>query len=329
MTLGLVVLTYGIVESEAHGWGSARTLLTLACGAALLAVFLLVEGRIASRPLVPLRIFASRALSAANVVVFCLGGSVFAMWYFVSLYLQQVLGYSPIEAGVAFLPMPLTIAACTQPATRLTGRFGAGPVLAFGMALIAAGMLLFTGLTAAGGYVSDVLAPSLLCSAGIGFSFVPVTIAATAGVDRTEAGLASGLVNTSRQMGGSLGLALLATVATQHTAAVAGDVSHVEALTEGFRHAFAVGAAIALTGAAGQRARAHKPSASISLSQISDLVGKAGVAWRRRSTGTSPTIAIVAACRKSTTSDPVIVAPTSTPRRSSTRKRLVPGAPRP
>ena len=249
VTLGLVVLTYGIVESEAYGWGSARTLLTLACGAALLAVFLLVEGRIASRPLVPLRIFASRALSAANVIVFCLGGSVFAMWYFVSLYLQQVLGYSPIEAGAAFLPMPLTIAACTQPATRLTGRFGAGPVLAFGMALIAAGMLLFTGLTAAGGYVSDVLAPSLLCSAGIGFSFVPVTIAATAGVDRTEAGLASGLVNTSRQMGGSLGLALLATVATQHTAAVAGDVSHVEALTEGFRHAFAVGAAIALTGA--------------------------------------------------------------------------------
>src|SRR5918992_523860 len=96
-------------------------------------------------PLVPLRIFASRALSGANVVVFCLGGSVFAMWYFVSLYLQQVLGYSPIEAGLAFLPMPLTIAACTQAATRLTNRLGAGPVLAAGMALIALGMLLFTG----------------------------------------------------------------------------------------------------------------------------------------------------------------------------------------
>ena len=130
----------------------------------------------------PLRIFGSRALSGANVVVFCLGGSVFAMWYFVSLYLQQVLGYSPIEAGVAFLPMPITIAACTQAATRLTGRYGPGPVLAVGMALIAAGMLLFARVAADGGYASDVLAPALLCSAGIGFSFVPVTIAATDGV---------------------------------------------------------------------------------------------------------------------------------------------------
>jgi EmrB/QacA subfamily drug resistance transporter len=249
VTLGLVIVTYGIVETESHGWGSTRTLLTLAAGATLLAVFLVVEGRLARRPLVPLRIFASRLLSGANVVVFCLGGSVFAMWYFLSLYLQQVLGYSPIEAGLAFLPMPLTIAACTQAATRLTTRLGAGPVLASGMALIALGMLLFTGLGSDGSYLSDVLVPSLLCAAGIGFSFVPVTIAATAGVHRTEAGLASGLVNTSRQMGGSVGLALLAAVATRRTAALDGDVSHAEALTDGFHRAFALGAAIALTGA--------------------------------------------------------------------------------
>jgi EmrB/QacA subfamily drug resistance transporter len=248
VTIGLLVLTYGIVQTDEHGWGSPRTLLTLAAGVALLALFLVIE-RFAARPLVPLRIFASRALSGANVVVFCLGGSVFAMWYFVSLYLQQVLGYSPIEAGVAFLPMPITIAACTQAATRLTSRYGAGPVLAAGMASIAAGMLLFARVPPDGGYVADVLGPALLCSAGIGFSFVPVTIAATNGVERTEAGLASGLVNTSRQMGGSLGLALLATVATQRTAGVAGDVSRIEALTEGFQRAFAVGAAIALTGA--------------------------------------------------------------------------------
>jgi predicted MFS family arabinose efflux permease len=208
-----------------------------------------VEGRLARRPLVPLRIFASRVLSGANVVVFCLGGSVFAMWYFLSLYLQQVLGYSPIEAGLAFLPMPLTIAGCTQAATRLTTRLGAGPVLAAGMGLIALGMLLFTGLATDGTYFGDVLVPSLLCAAGIGFSFVPVTIAATAGVARTEAGLASGLVNTSRQMGGSVGLALLAAVATQRTAALDGDVSHAEALTDGFHRAFAVGAGIALAGA--------------------------------------------------------------------------------
>jgi EmrB/QacA subfamily drug resistance transporter len=249
VTIGLVVVTYGIIGTESHGWGSARTLLTLAAGGILLATFLLVEGRLARRPLVPLRIFASRLLSGANVVVFCLGGSVFAMWYFVSLYLQQVLGYSPIEAGLAFLPMPLTIAACTQAATRLTGRLGAGPVLAAGMAMVALGMLLFTRVASDGTYLSDVLVPSLLCAAGIGFSFVPVTIAATAGVRAIEAGLASGLVNTSRQMGGSVGLALLAAVATQRTAAVAGDVSHAEALTDGFHRAFAVGAGIALAGA--------------------------------------------------------------------------------
>ena len=218
-TAGLVILTYGIVETEAHGWGSARTLLTLAAGLALLALFVLIEGRFARRPLVPLRIFRSRELSGANLVVFCLGAAVFAMWYFLSLYLQDVLGYSPIEAGLAFLPMPLLIAACTQLATRLTTRLGAGPVLAAGMALIGVGMLIFSGLDAHGTYVADVLLPALLCAAGIGFSFVPVTIAATAGVERRESGLASGLVNTSRQMGGSVGLALLAAIATQRTAA--------------------------------------------------------------------------------------------------------------
>jgi EmrB/QacA subfamily drug resistance transporter len=249
VTVGLVILTYGIVQTDEHGWGSPRTLVTLAIGLGLLAVFLLVEGRLARRPLVPLRIFASRALSGANVVVFCLGGSVFAMWYFVSLYLQQVLGYTPIEAGVAFLPMPITIAGCTQAATRLTGRFGPGPVLAGGMTLVATGMLVFAQLPADGSYVTDVLPAALLCSAGIGFSFVPVTIAATTGVERSEAGLASGLVNTSRQMGGSVGLALLATIATQHTDALGGDVSHLQALTDGFQRAFALGSVIALVGA--------------------------------------------------------------------------------
>jgi len=246
-TVGLVIVTYGIVETESHGWGSARTLLTLAVGFALLALFVLIEGRFARHPLVPLRIFRSRELTGANIVVFCLGAAVFAMWYFLSLYMQEVLGYTPIEAGLAFLPMPLTIAACTQVATRLTTRFGAGPVLAFGMTLIGTGMLIFSGLDAHGTYVADVLLPSILCAAGIGFSFVPVTIAATAGVERREAGLASGLVNTSRQMGGSVGLALLAAIATQ----VSGDsgAGHAQALTDGFTRAFEVGAGIAFTGA--------------------------------------------------------------------------------
>jgi EmrB/QacA subfamily drug resistance transporter len=248
-TAGLVALTYGIVGTEQHGWGSARTLITLALGALLLGVFVLIEGRLATRPLMPLRLFSSRLLSGANVVVFCLGAAAFAMWYFVTLYLQDVLGYTPIEAGLAMLPMPIAIAACTQAATRLTGRLGPGRVLGGGMTLIGIGMLLFARVPADGHWAADVLLPGLLTAAGIGFSFVPVTIAATAGVRREEAGLASGVVNTSRQMGGSVGLALLATIATRHTAAVAGTVSHAEALTQGYHRAFLTGAAFALAGA--------------------------------------------------------------------------------
>jgi EmrB/QacA subfamily drug resistance transporter len=242
VTAGLVVLTYAIVGTEEHGWGSARTLLVAGLGLLLLAVFLVIETRVADRPLVPMRIFASRALSGANVVVLCMGGASFAMWYFVSLYLQQVLGFSPIEAGLAFLPMTGSIVVCSQIASRLTNRLGPGPVLAGGMALIGSGMLLFTAISADGSYLADVLVPSVLCAAGIGFSFVPVTIAATTGVAGPEAGLASGLVNTSRQIGGSLGLALLATIATQRTADAG---TGIVALNEGFQDAFAVGAGIA------------------------------------------------------------------------------------
>jgi EmrB/QacA subfamily drug resistance transporter len=250
VTAGLVVLTYGIVETDVHGWGSARTLITIALGLALLATFALIEGRLAQAPLVPLRIFRSRPVSGANVVVFCMGAAAFAMWYFLSLYLQQVLGYDPIEAGLSFLPMTLAIIATSQLASRLTGRWGAGKVLSIGMTLIGLGMLGLTQVSADGSYLADVLVPSVVTAAGIGFSFVPVTIAATAGVRGPEAGLASGLVNTSRQVGGSIGLALLATVATQRTEHVAGTVSRAVALTDGFQRAFLVGAVFALVGAA-------------------------------------------------------------------------------
>jgi EmrB/QacA subfamily drug resistance transporter len=249
VTAGLVVLTYGIVGTERHGWASAQTLGTIAAGLGLLAVFLVIEGKLAGAPLVPLRIFASRPLTAANLVVFCMGGAAFAMWYFMSLYLQQVLGFTPIETGLAFLPMTVMIVGCSQLASRLTTRLGPGPVLVIGMTSLATGMALFTFIDADGSYLSDVLLPSLFAAAGIGLSFVPVTIAATAGVARAEAGLASGLVNTFRQVGGSLGLALLATVATQRTADLGGSVSDAVALTDGFRRAFVVGAGIGALGA--------------------------------------------------------------------------------
>lgn len=245
VTAGLIVVTYAIVRTDVHGWGSPSTLVTGAAGLALLAAFVLIEGRVARRPLVPLAIFASRMLSAANVIVFFLGAAVFAMWYFVSLYLQQVLGMSPLTAGVAFLPMTAAIVAATTQAGRLAHRFGARTVLTAGMALIAGGMAWFSQLSPNGSYGGDVLLPGIVTALGIGLSFVPVTVAAMTGVEHERAGLASGLVNTSRQFGGSLGLAILATLASQ-----AGRGEHgAIALTTGFHEAFLVGAAFALAGA--------------------------------------------------------------------------------
>jgi EmrB/QacA subfamily drug resistance transporter len=249
VTAGLVVLTYGIVRTEVNGWSSASTLITLGIGLVLLAVFLVIEAKLAAEPLMPLRIFRSRPLSAANLVVFALGSSVFAMWYFVTLYLQNVLGYSPLRAGFAFLPMTVLIVVCSRIAGPLVSRRGPWGMLAAGMSMIAAGLLLFSQISPDGTYLGDVLLPSILCAAGIGFSFVPVTIAATTGVDASESGLASGLVNTSRQVGGSLGLAILATVATTRTADVAGGMSAAEAATAGFDRAFSVAALFALAGA--------------------------------------------------------------------------------
>lgn len=249
VTVGLVVLTYGIVGSEQHGWGSGRTLGLMAAGAALLALFTVIESRLAEAPLVPLRIFGSRQLTGANIVVLFMGSSAFAMWYFVSLYLQEVLGFSPIQAGLAFLPMTLSIVVASQVAGRLVGTLGAGRVLTIGMTSIGVGMLLLSHVRADGSWAVDVLIPSLFCSTGIGFSFVPVTIAATSGVAGPEAGLASGLVNTSRQVGGSLGLALLATFATQRTEDLRVSVSPERALTEGFQQAFLIGGVFGLVGA--------------------------------------------------------------------------------
>ncbi len=249
-TVGLSVLVLGIVRTDVTGWGAASTLALLAAGAALLGLFLAIEGRIARSPLMPLRIYSSRTLSAANLVVLMIGAAVFAMWFFLSLYLQQVLGYSPLRAGLAFLPMTLCIVACSTLASRVVTRVGPKPMLVAGMTLQAIGLALFTRISPDGGYLSDVLVPSLLIAIGIGFSFVPVTIAGVTGVASEEAGLASGLVNTSRFVGGALGLAILAALATARTN---GDIHHGlaahAALTGGFELAFGVAAALSAAGA--------------------------------------------------------------------------------
>jgi predicted MFS family arabinose efflux permease len=240
----------GIVRTDATGWGSAQTLGLILGGVALLAVFLLLEGRFASAPLMPLRIYRSRTLSAANIVVLLIGGATFGMWFFVSLYLQQVLNYSPIKAGLAFLPMTLCIVVCSTAASRLVARFGARALLITGMVLLTAGMVMFTGISARGTYLGDMLVPSLLVAMGMGLAFVPATISAVAGVAPAEAGLASGLVNTSRLFGGALGLAILAAIATARTKH---DLRHAAvsahaALTSGFQLAFVFAAGFALIG---------------------------------------------------------------------------------
>jgi EmrB/QacA subfamily drug resistance transporter len=249
VTAGLIVLTFAIVRTDVNGWGSAQTLVIGAVGLALLALFVFIE-RHALRPLVPMRIFASRTLTAANLVVFMLGSSVFAMWYFVSLYLQQVLGYSPIRAGLSFLPMTLAIVVGSTFAGRNAERIGPGRLLTAGMSLITVGMLLFTRISADGSWASDVLLSGVVSTTGIGLAFVPATITAVAGVARSDSGLAGGLVNTSRQMGGSLGLAILATLATQRTQDLAGNGPiDAEDLVGGFHRAFLVGAGFAAAGA--------------------------------------------------------------------------------
>jgi EmrB/QacA subfamily drug resistance transporter len=249
-TLGLSVLVLGIVRTDVTGWGAASTLALLGGGAALLAVFVAIEGRFARSPLMPLRIYASRTLSAANVVVLLVGAAVFAMWFFLSLYLQQVLGYSPLRAGFAFLPMTLCIVAGSTLASRAVTRVGPKPMLVAGMIAQTIGLILFTRLSPDGSYLGDVLVPSLFVAIGIGLAFVPVTIAAVAGVASSEAGLASGLVNTSRLVGGALGLAVLAALATSRTDSELHHAASAHAaLTSGFVLAFAIAAAFSAAGA--------------------------------------------------------------------------------
>ena len=250
-TIGLSLLVLGIVRTDQTGWGDTSTLLLIAAGIALLGVFLVIEGRVARSPLMPLRIYRSRTLSAANVIVLLVGGASFGMWFFMSLYLQQVHGYSPIRAGLAFLPMTLCIVAGSTLASRLVGRVGAKPILIAGMTSLTVGLFWFTDISVHGSYVGAMLFPSLLTALGIGLAFVPATISAVAGVAPHEAGLASGLVNTARLFGGALGLAILAAIATSRTDS---DLHHAAttahaALVSGFQLAFLVSGALALVGA--------------------------------------------------------------------------------
>jgi EmrB/QacA subfamily drug resistance transporter len=249
VTGGLISLTLGIVRTDTLGWGSTGVLAPLAAGVALLAGFLLVEARFAEAPLVPLSIFRVGQLRIANLVVVLLYAAFFPVWFFLTLYLQQVLHLDAIVTGFGFLPMTLSIFAASSLAPRAVARFGPRLVITGGMTTATAGMLVLTGLAPGGTYAGPVLVGGVLAAVGMGFSLVPATIVAMQGVAGPQSGLASGLLNTSRLMGGALGLAVLSTIAAGHTHGALG-VSAARALTDGFDLAFGVGAVFCAAGAA-------------------------------------------------------------------------------
>jgi EmrB/QacA subfamily drug resistance transporter len=248
VTAALSILVYALVDANNVGWGSTQTIGLIVLSVLLMATFVAIELR-ASKPLVPFSIFRIRTLTGANVVGLLVGASLFSMFFFISLYMQQVLGYSAIHAGLSYLPLALVIMASAGIASQLVTKLGYKPVLAVGLLFIVIGLAWFSRVSVGGSFLADILGPSLFAAAGLGFAFVTTTIAAVSGVDENEAGLASGLINTSQQIGGALGLAVLSAVAISATSDAASTGSdHLGALTEGFQAAFLGGAVVAALG---------------------------------------------------------------------------------
>jgi predicted MFS family arabinose efflux permease len=263
VTAGLVALTYGIVRSDALGWGSAGVLAPIASGAGLLAAFALVEGYVARKPLVPLAIFRLAQLRAANLVVFLLYAALFATFYFVTLYMQQVRGDDALIAGLKFLPMTGSVFLGSRVAARFVGRLGVRATVVAGMLSATAGLVVLSGVAPDSFYLAVVLPGGVLACFGMGVALVPATIAAVQGVPAAMSGLASGLLNTSRLVGGAIGLALLSTIAAAHTrAALIASVAGPRALTDGFSVAFEVGAAFCIAGALAALLLLRDPSAA-------------------------------------------------------------------
>jgi EmrB/QacA subfamily drug resistance transporter len=246
VTGGLLLLVYAISKAPQAGWESTRTITLLAVSAALLLAFLLVETR-AQAPLMPLRIFRLPTVAVANAVGFLLGGSFFAFIFIGTLYMQQVLGYSALQAGVAWLAASLTSVALAGLAQMLVTRVGAGPVMAAGMTLIGGGILWATQVPVHGHFWAALAGPFFVAGAGTAFAFVPISIAGLAGVARHEGGLASGLLNTSQQLGGAIGIAIASTITATHFKTLIGDGrTPAAALTGGFHWALWVCGTIAL-----------------------------------------------------------------------------------
>jgi EmrB/QacA subfamily drug resistance transporter len=245
VTAGLSSVVYAITQAGQEGWLAGETVAFFAAAAALLVAFVGWELRY-PEPLMRFGIFQTRTVAGANVAGFIMGTALFSMFLMLTLYMQQVLGYSAMKTGVAYLAVAGTAIIWSSVAAQLVTRIGVKPVLTVGMAMLTAGLVYFTQVSVGGSYLSDLLPGFLLIGLGIGFSFVPISIAALAGVRPAEAGLASGLINTSQQIGGALGIAALSTIATSRTedALASGSVQAV-ALVDGFTAAFFAGVAIA------------------------------------------------------------------------------------
>jgi len=242
ITSGLMLLVYGLTRATTDGWGAAATLAPLAGSAALVAAFIVIELR-ASSPLLPLRLFRKRTLTGANVAMTIVGAVAFSEFFLLTLYLQDVLHYSAVQSGVAFVAFAGTVVVTSNVAQLVVARVGVRATLTTGLLLFAVSAALLTRLPVDGHYFWDIFPAFVIGGAGMGFSFVPITIASVAGVDRSDAGVASGLINTSRQIGGALGLAAISAIATTQTrdfvrAHPADTVTSGIALDHGFQIAY-------------------------------------------------------------------------------------------
>lgn len=247
VTGGLMILVYAIVKATDWGWTDTSTIAWFAAGIALLTAFVFIELR-SPQPLVRLSFFNKRWISVANATMFVVAGGMFGMFYFASLYVQQILGYDPLQAGLAFLPVSFGIMVGAGISQQLIGRVGVKPVTMTGMLLASIGLTILAATTKVDGTYLALLSGLLPMSIGMGFTFVPLTLVATSGVEPADAGLASGVFNTSQQVGGALGLAILATFAVSRTEDLTGQVSPPVAMVEGFQTAFIVAAGLMVVG---------------------------------------------------------------------------------
>lgn len=245
VTGGLLLFVYALVSSKSVGRTSLHTLALLAAAVLLLAAFLVIERR-SAHPLVELRLFRHRSVSVANLAMLIFSASMFTMMYFLSLYMQQVLGYTPLQTGLAFLPQGIGIIVFSQIAGTLLGRLGTRTTLTTGLGVASVSLAWFAGISTDGNFAVDVLGPSVLYSVGAGLAFVAIASAAVSEVPAEDSGLASGLINVNQQIGSALGLAVVATLAASHTDRLAeGAIPGPLALTSGFRFGYLLGAALA------------------------------------------------------------------------------------